>query len=261
MRFYYISLFSLILLGLIYVFGTMFLVWLGKKLKSRWNGAWKVMVPLFLLLYIGPIAEELWIAWNFGQLCKKDAGIFIYKTVKVDGFFNGTGATLDLVRPGRYKFIEANDKDGVGAIRLEFGNEQWKNAAIARFEEQNPGESAADRKYIRVEMDDRTQALVYPKKGDSWRITKLDEPAARFHYHKDNGVEVAHKTYKQSSAVRDSKTVELLAQYKRYSRKSPWFFVALDDPGMACDASDSGSSTKHSFLIYRDVLKPIGAAD
>jgi len=29
MRFYYISLFSLILLGLIYVFGTMFLVWTG----------------------------------------------------------------------------------------------------------------------------------------------------------------------------------------------------------------------------------------
>ena len=74
MRFYYVSIFSILLLGLIYLIGTGLLTWFGLWLRKRWKRAWMLMVPLFLLLYAGPVAEEFWIAWNFGQLCKKDAG-------------------------------------------------------------------------------------------------------------------------------------------------------------------------------------------
>ena len=93
MRFYYIGLFSLLLLGVVYFVGTGLLVWLGSWLRKRWKHAWIAMVPLFVLLYIGPVAEELWIAWNFGQLCKKDAGIFVNRTVEVEGFYDATRPT------------------------------------------------------------------------------------------------------------------------------------------------------------------------
>jgi hypothetical protein len=257
MRFYYVSLFSLILLGLIYVFGTMFLVWLGKTLRKRWDGAWKLMVPLFALLYIGPIAEEPWIAWNFGQLCKKDAGIFVYKTVEVDGFYNGTGATLDLVRPGNYKFIEADDEDGKGAKRLEFGDEKWRRAAIARYEQQNPGKSAADQKYIRVDMEEKTQALVYPTQGDSWRITKLEQPTARYHYKElASHLPVSHQVKKFERVVVDQQTQDVLGRYLIYYRGTPWFFIGLDSPTIPCAESRDSWTEGRSMLVWQSVLLP-----
>ena len=257
MRFYYVSLFSLILLGLIYIFGTMFLVWLGKTLRKRWDGAWKLMVPLFLLLYIGPIAEELWISWNFGQLCKKDAGIFIYKTVEVEGFYHSTAAALDLVRPGRYKFIETDDQYGDGAKRLEFGDEQLRKEAIARYEEQNPGKLAADRDYIRVDMDEKTQALVYPTRGESWRITKLEQPTSRYHYKElASHLPVSHQVKKFERVVLDSEADEIVGRYLNYRRGAPWFFIALDRPTMPCDNTEN-DTRKYGSVIYHAVLKPL----
>lgn len=132
MRFFYVSLFSLILLGLIYVFGTMFLVWLGKTLRRRWDGAWKLMVPLFLLLYIGPIAEELWISWNFGQLCKKDAGIFVYETVEVDGFYDDTSHWWRQLAESDYQFVESRDNTFGGLYRVERDGENLKHSEIER---------------------------------------------------------------------------------------------------------------------------------
>ncbi len=112
MRFYYISIISVLLLGLIYLVGTGLLTWFGLWLRKRWTKAWMVMVPLFLLLYAGPVAEEFWIAWNFGQLCKRDAGILIYKTAEVDGFYNSTGASFELVRSGGYRWLEGPSREG-----------------------------------------------------------------------------------------------------------------------------------------------------
>jgi len=75
MRFYYISILSIVLLAVIYLIGTVLLVWLGKWLRKRWKHPWVAVTPLFLLLYLGPVAEEFWIAWNFGQLCKGRNGV------------------------------------------------------------------------------------------------------------------------------------------------------------------------------------------
>jgi hypothetical protein len=148
-----------------------------------------------------------------------------------------------------------------GQFYVAVDNEQWRRAAIARYEEQNPGKSATDRKYIRVDMDEKTRALVYPTQGDSWRITKLEQPTARYHYRKDDGVGIFYKVYRQSSKVEDSQSQEVLASYKRYSRKAPWFFIGLSDPGLGCDGPSGGPETGHSFLIYRDVLIPAGGAN
>ncbi len=97
MRFCYISIISVIMLAIIYFVGTALLVLLGSWLRKRWSKAWIAMAPLFLLLYTAPVAEEFWIAWNFGQLCRKDAGIFIHKVVEVEGFYDTTDAMSDSV--------------------------------------------------------------------------------------------------------------------------------------------------------------------
>lgn len=119
MRFYYISIFSVMLLGLIYLIGTGLLVWFGIWLRKRWKGAWRVMVPLFLLLYAVPVAEEFWIAWNFGQLCKKDAGIFVNKTVEVEGFYDDTTHWWRQLAESNYQFVESRDNTYGGLWRVE----------------------------------------------------------------------------------------------------------------------------------------------
>jgi hypothetical protein len=258
MRFYSIGLFSVVLLAVIYFVGTWVLVAFGAWLRRCWKRAWWAMVPLFLLLYIAPIAEELWIAWNFGRLCRQDAGLFIYKTVEVEGFYNATGATLDLVRPGGYRFIESYSREGKGAIRLTFGDAELVRQALARYGHENPGQDATAQDVIRVRLDERTEALVYPKKGESWRITKLDRPTARYHYSSDiYGTRAAHKITRQESVVTDVASGEVLGRYVVYGRRPPWFFVGLGEVPYSCDGPDGGPNSRHNRLIYRDVLKPV----
>jgi len=119
MRFYYISIFSVVFLGLIYLIGTGLLAWIGLWLRKRWKRAWTVMVPLFLLLYIAPIGEEFWIAWNFGRLCKKDAGLFVYKTVEVEGFYDDTIHWWRQLAESKYQFMESRDNTYGGLYRVE----------------------------------------------------------------------------------------------------------------------------------------------
>ncbi len=257
MRFYYISIFSVMLLGLIYLVGTVLLAWFGLWLRKRWNKAWMVMVPLFLLLYTSPVAEEFWIAWNFGQLCKKDAGIFVYKAVEADGFYDATGGSFELIRSGQYRWIESPSRERAGAERLTLGDAEFTRQAFEKYEKQQNVKPAAEREYFRVAMDDRTEALVFPEKRESWRIAKLEHPTARYHYGKDSGMRMVHKIFRQSSSVVDSVSQETLGSYVRYSRRAPWFFIGLDDPGFGCDGPDGGPETKQSFLIYREVLQPI----
>ena len=130
MRFYYISIFSILLLGLIYLIGTGLLTWFGLWLRKRWKRAWMLMVPLFLLLYAGPVAEEFWIAWNFGQLCQKDAGIFIYKTVDAEGFYDDTTHWWRQLAESNYQFVESRDNTYGGLWRVERDGKEVRHFKI-----------------------------------------------------------------------------------------------------------------------------------
>jgi hypothetical protein len=205
MRFYYLSLFSLILLGVIYFVGTGLLVWFGSWLRKRWRQAWIVMVPLFLLLYIGPIAEELLIAWNFGHLCKKDAGIFIYKTVEVEGFYDATRPTTPVPRSDQ----AAQDLDRGGYRFYEMVYPDFKGGP------------------------DRVVHL--EKVNSVWSPTVLDRPTARYHYRANRyGIDVAHGVQRFEDKVVDTQTDEVLGRYVIYYRDAPWFFIGLDRPTIPC---------------------------
>jgi len=229
MRFYYVSIFSLMLLGVIYLTGTGLLVWFWVWLRQRWKNAWLVMVPLFLLLYLAPIAEELWIAWNFGQQCRKDAGRFIYKTVEVEGFYDATRERL----PGPVSEQAADylDKGGYRFYEMVLPNHTGGPNQVVHLEKVN---------------------------GD-WKATVLDHPTGRYHFYMDSGIQITHGVWSQTSSVVDKHSGDLLARYTRYDREAPWFFISLGRPRIACDGPDGGPNTKYNFLIYRDVLKPTTA--
>ena len=258
MRFYYISIFSILLLGLIYLIGTGLLTWFGLWLRKRWKRAWMLMVPLFLLLYAGPVAEEFWIAWNFGQLCKKDAGIFIYKTVEVEGFYDSTmRSAFENTKPGRYRFAEHATEDHKGVERVERVDDSVRDQALAWYARTNPGKDKPKDRSIFYPLNDKETIAVLPNGVDAWRITRLDHPTARYRFTKPHShTIVAHRIKMFEYLVEDVTAREVLGREKTYAREAPWFFIGLDRPTRFCDLSGSYGEKIHA-TIYDVVLKPM----
>ena len=228
MRFYYISIISVILLVVIYAVGTAILVLFGIWLRKRWKRAWIVMVPLFLLLFVAPIGEELWIAWNFGQLCNKDAGIFITKTVKADGYYDATAGLLNVYTPVPKPAAEYYEKAGFRFYELGLANTQGGPSRVVHYEK---------------------------VKGE-WTPTVLDHPTARYHYkwpHMDTPM--SHKVEKIERVVADSETGDILARETKYKRKAPWFFIGLDQPVMLCPGPGEHPLESHGS-VFNLALKP-----
>ena len=253
MGFYYFSLFSWMLFAIYFAVAATFIIKVceANKLSKYWKAG------LLSVAFIAPWAEELRIAYNFGQLCRKDAGKFIYKTVEVDGYYDDNAASLALVRSGRYRFIESPGNNRIGYIRLTLGDPEFARAAMDKYNQQNPRMDASKQDYIRANLDETTSALVYPRQGVSWRITKIEKPTARYHYSKDlYGVQVGHKVYRQEYRVADSVANEILGRFVVYSRRAYWFYIGLDSPSLACDGPNSRAGRLHRLLIEEEVLKP-----
>lgn len=228
MRFYYISIVSVFLLILIWSVGTGLLVWLGSRLRRTRKRIWPVMVPLFLILYIGPIAEELWIARNFGQLCKKDAGIFIYKTVEVEGFYDATRPT------------HPNARSKVAADDLNKGGYQFYEMPLPDFK------------------GGATRVVHLKKVNGEWNPTVLEQPSARYHYKwPEMNSTVSYKVRKTERLVSDSETREVLGRYVDYDRTAPWFFVGLDRPLMFCKEAEADARERGNLFGPRMVLRPM----
>lgn len=255
MGFYYISIFSLIPLGIAY--GLLALVFWGlARVTLNMRKRRILLATMGTVFLVLPVAEELWIAWNFGQACK-EAGTRIQKTVRVEGFYDDTGAGLELVRSGGYRFIESRRQDIF--TRLTLGDADFAQQALERFAHENAGKDGRKQDVVRVRLDDRTEALVFPQKSESWRITVLDRPSARYHFRMTDpmdGTRVAYKIVRSGSVVIDQETNEEIARYTSFSRSPPWFFVGLDTPGYACDMPGTWPHTKKDRLIYREVLLP-----
>jgi hypothetical protein len=227
MRFYYINIFSVILLVLIWLIGTGLLVWLGSYLRKTRKRVWPVLVPLFLLLYIGPIAEELWIAWNFGQLCKKDAGIFIYKTVEVEGFYDSTRPT------------HAGPPTAQAVASFELGGYQF-------YEMLFPNRKGGSHQVVHLE-----------KTNGVWTPTVLDQPTARYHYKElASHLPVSHQVKKFERVVVDQENKKVLGRYLNYYRGAPWFFIGLDRPTIPCAEARDRWAEGRSMLVWQSVLLP-----
>jgi hypothetical protein len=193
MGFYYFSLLSVPLLGVVY--GLLLLLFWGVARVTRGMpgraGLLGVVGAVFLVL---PVAEELWIAWNFGQACK-EAGTFIHKKVKVDGFYDDThGWRPDKLRASGFRFMEGHDT-------TSGKNSYWRHEFVA----------------------DQIQSF------------KIDRPTARYHYKIPySHAPVAYNVVKHERVVVDSQTREVLARELSYGRYAPWFYIGLDRPAKIC---------------------------
>jgi len=259
MRFYYASLFSSLAYTAFVVIAIL-LLWLV------WTKLFKVRLksPFYWVLVAvtvaGPWGEELWIAYNFGQLCRKDAGVFIYKTVKVDGFYDDTtGWGPRQLAASGFRFVESRDIIYKKLMRVERADEAARDSALAWYAKQHPGEKRPEKQYVVYPVNDKEKLVVSPNGMDAWRITKLDTPTAEYRFRSrwsGDAVRVAHKIWMEDSTVWNAQTGEVLARYVRYSRGPYWFYIGLGIPGYGCDGPDGGPDTKHSSLIYKEVLKP-----
>lgn len=229
MHFYYPSVFSLMLLGVFYGFALIGLwLWWTKGLKRKFKGP--TVCAVVALILVAPWLEEIWIAWNFGHLCRKDAGIFISKKVEVEGYYNATYDLLHIQKPlpevtsksfdeRGFKFYEMHKRDPMGG----------------------PGKVAH-----------------FAKINGEWTGTVIDQPTARYHYTDNSyGEPIAHKITMHESRVTDNSTGTVVARYVSYARGPYWFFISLGVPPYACDGPDGGPNSRHNSLIYQDVLKPI----
>jgi hypothetical protein len=226
MGFYYFSFLSLVPLGIAY--GLLALIFWGIARLTRGIAGRKVLLSLvgFVFLIL-PVAEELWIAWNFGQACK-EAGTFIYRTVQVEGFYDDT-------RPGRPGPLAEQAKKSMNQSGYLF--------------------------YERPLQDTRggpAKVVRFEKVGGEWQPMVLDQPTARFHFKQpSSNARVAHKIVKHETVVRDNSTGELLGKYTRFSRESPWFYVSLSNGDFSCDVAGTWPLVNGRFSIYRDVLRPV----
>jgi len=193
MGFYYLSIFSIFPLGIAY--GLLLLIFWGIARLTRGMPGRKALLSIVGVVFLVlPVAEELWIAWNFGQACK-EAGTFIYKKVQVEGFYDNThGWRADKLRASGYRFVEGRDT-------TSGRNSYWRH------------ELEGDQ--VRSFKIDRPTARYYYK----WP---------------QRDAVVGHKMYKQIEEITDVQTGDVLGRSLQYGRTSAWFFVALDDPGMSC---------------------------
>ena len=226
MRFYYWSFLNWIPLTIFYVIAAVLVLILWKLTKGD-RGAPKLVWSLIVVMVVLPWTEELWIAWNFGKLCKKDAGIFVYKTVAVDGFYDATRPTS--ATPWSKK--SGKELDGRGYKFYEMPVPDFKGgpAKIAHLEKVN----------------------------GIWTTTLLDRPTARYHYKElASHLSVTHGVKQFERVVVDQQSDDVLGRYMNYYRNAPWFFIGLDRPTIPCVEARDRWAEGRSMLVWQSVLLP-----
>jgi hypothetical protein len=221
MAFYYISVFSIIPLGIAY--GLLALVYWGLVRVTRGARARRAILSgIAVAFLILPVSEELWIAWNFAQACQQ-SGTFINKTVQVEGFYDDTRST-HAGKPTS-QAVQSFEKSGYRFLEMR-----------------------GDGKVVRIE-----------KVNGEWKPTLLDRPTARYQFkYTDpmNGTPWGHKIVRTGSVVIDSQTNDEIARYTSYGRGAPWFFIWLDKPGFVCDSPGRWPYTGSSRLVYEKAFTP-----
>lgn len=257
MGFYYTSIFSIGLLGIAYaLLGLVF--WGLTRVTREMRGRKAVLAAAGAAFLVLPIAEELWIAWNFAQVCR-EAGTFIYKKVHVDGFYDDTtGWGPRQLAESKYHFMESRDRLREKFLRVEWTDETSRNRALAWYTAQDQTKERPKDAFVVQPLDEKTQVVVSPNGIDAWRVTTIDRPTARYHYKwpTQYGSPVAYKIGKSERLVIDSETNEQVARYTGFGRRPPWYWVGLDTPAFACDAPGRWPLTRGDPLIYREALIP-----
>jgi len=256
MRFYYFSLFSWMAYGVAVVVAIVLLwmIWTKLLRLKLTNPVYWILVAAIL---VAPWGEELWISYNFDRLCRKDAGMFISKTVEADGYYNDTGVITRIVGGPTYNFIES--PDGKGSFhRVEHATNEEKAHALAWYTEHHPTAKLRANEWIREPLSDREEVVVEQGTGYAWRITTLDKPTARYQYKViDSHAHVSHEIDRFEDVVTDTQTGELLGRFVNYYRGPYWFFISLGAPTIPCQETEIAVRQHGTLALYALTLLPL----
>lgn len=252
MGFYYISIFSIFLLGVVYA-ALLLIFWGIARFTREMPGRRALLCIVGAVFLVLPVGEELWIAWNFGQACK-EAGTFIYKKVQVNGFYDSTmRSAYENTKPGGYQFVEHATEDRKGIERVERVDNDARNKALSWYTERNPGKGLPKKQSVIYPLNDKERVVVFPNGIEAWKVTRLDRPTARYHFRSLSHIPHGHKVVKHDGTVTDSETKEVLGRELRFGRYAPWFFVGLDAPVKLCYGKRDVKG-----MLYDNVLLPKG---
>jgi len=228
------GLFDYLIIAVIYALAAtaLFFGWLWLR---RWRSWRLVIVPVALVALIAPWADEVWIAWRFGQLCK-DAGVHVYRKVETDGYYDATTT-------GWSKSEVVTDPRQIT---------DYENSGF-RFRERNTSVSGhAPGKISHLEK--------YP--DGTWRITVIDRPMARYHYKfadPRQEVPAGFKIEKMEWQVTDSQNGEVIGRETRFNRYPGWaqslWIKHFGNGGITCEGSAPQPPTLR-HLLYHYVLVP-----
>ncbi len=107
-------------------------------------------------------------------------------------------------------------------------------------------------------MNDGQRVVVSPNQIDAWRITKIDQPTARYHYRQVDLLKpVSHQIDRVENAVVDVQTGDVLGRFVNYYRGPYSFFVHLSRPTIPCEESETAIRKHGTLSAYGFTLKPI----
>lgn len=183
----FISPFGMIIIAIFYLIATIPMIFLWKKIR-RFRYRWLLFISLILLIIVLPVSDELWISYNFYEVCK-DSGVHVKRKIEVEGYYNETGGGIDT--PGVVKGFKETDFSFVE--RLIGYNPEAKPLKVSHVEKVN-GE---------------------------WFVTILDHPSARYHYRYEDSrvwVPIGFQLYKNEMQIIDSETGEIVSRETSFSR-------------------------------------------
>jgi hypothetical protein len=210
-----ISIVGIFLIVAIYSISIAILVLLWNRLKAPLLRL-SVTVPLTVVLFALPVADEAWIAWQFNELCK-DAGVRVSRKVLVDGYYDDIGGGPSESGPVLSpQAVAAYEKSGFRFKEIKVGYGRREN--IAHIEKNGEGQ---------------------------WRIEILNVPQARYHYkilYEDESA--GYQLRRTKYVVADSSTGEIVGSRSLYKRYPGWvdrLWVGLLGSGMVmCPDPESG---------------------
>ncbi|PHS67778.1 MAG: hypothetical protein COB23_10170 [Methylophaga sp.] len=109
-------------------------------------------------------------------LCEKDAGLFIYKTVEAEGYYDASrkGEVIHLLIPSNYQFTEFCD---TGEIRPSFNEDGcWRLTKVSR--EAGQCNESVDS----MLMKSRREAYIEFRQDNCIEVKKIEKPEAKYRY-------------------------------------------------------------------------------
>jgi hypothetical protein len=185
-------------------------------------------------------------------LCEKDAGLFIYKTVEADGFYNSysnNGITNYLIK-GPYSFYEFCD-DSPSTLRDNIFPDPGCFRVKKVYRESSICNERVDKNYARFVVEPYPEFM----KTFCIAVEKIEKPTARYSYHSQpsswSGIKGA-EFRRSDSFIRDTQTSQIVGRYVSYSYNA--------NPGIS--SPQSCHNINKSYISYREanligsIIKP-----